>query len=192
MNHNGKLIVFSAPSGSGKTTIVHRILPEFPQLEFSVSATSRAERPGEQNGKDYYFLSVEDFKRYRAEGKFLEWEEVYADQFYGTLLSEVERIWQAGGHVVFDVDVKGGLNIKRKFPERTLAVFIQPPSVEELKKRLQKRGTETEESLQKRVGKAEAEMQFAPRFDKIIINEDLDKAVAEARAAVSEFLARPL
>ncbi len=192
MNSNGKLIVFSAPSGAGKTTIVHRLLAEFPQLEFSVSATSRAKRPGEENGKDYYFLSVEEFKRYCAEEKFLEWEEVYANQFYGTLMREVERIWQAGGHVVFDVDVQGGLNIKKKFPERTLAVFIQPPSVEELKKRLLKRGTETEESLLKRVGKAEAEMKFASGFDKIIINEDLEKAVAETRAVVRDFIDKPL
>lgn len=192
MEHNGKLIIFSAPSGSGKTTIVHRLLARFPQLKFSVSATSRAMRQGEQNGKDYHFLSVEEFKRYRNQDRFLEWEEVYPNQFYGTLMSEVEKIWNAGGHVVFDVDVKGGLNIKRKFPERTLAVFVSPPSLQELENRLRKRGTETEESLKKRVGKADIEMQSAPLFDKIIINDHLETAVEEAVQAVSEFLEKPL
>lgn len=192
MEHNGKLIIFSAPSGSGKTTIVHRLLARFPQLKFSVSATSRAMRPGEQNGKDYHFLSVQDFKQYRDQDRFLEWEEVYPNQFYGTLMSEVKKIWNAGGHVVFDVDVKGGLNIKRKFPERTLAVFVAPPSLQELENRLRKRGTETEESLKKRVGKADQEMQSAPLFDKIIVNDQLDKAVQEAVQAVSQFLEKPL
>lgn len=192
MEHNGKLIIFSAPSGSGKTTIVHRLLARFPQLKFSVSATSRAMRPGEQNGKDYHFLSVQDFKQYRDQDRFLEWEEVYPNQFYGTLMSEVEKIWNAGGHVVFDVDVKGGLNIKRKFPERTLAVFVAPPSLQELENRLRKRGTETEESLKKRVGKADQEMQSAPLFDRIIVNDQLEKAVQEAVQAVSQFLEKPL
>lgn len=192
MEHNGKLIIFSAPSGSGKTTIVHRLLARFPQLKFSVSATSRAMRPGEQNGKDYHFLSVQDFKQYRDQDRFLEWEEVYPNQFYGTLMSEVEKIWNAGGHVVFDVDVKGGLNIKRKFPERTLAVFVAPPSLQELENRLRKRGTETEESLRKRVGKADQEMQSAPLFDRIIVNDQLEKAVQEAVQAVGQFLEKPL
>lgn len=192
MEHNGKLIIFSAPSGSGKTTIVHRLLARFPQLKFSVSATSRAMRPGEQNGKDYHFLSVDEFKQYRDQDRFLEWEEVYPNQFYGTLMSEVERIWNAGGHVVFDVDVKGGLNIKRKFPERTLAVFVSPPSLQELENRLRKRGTETEESLKKRVGKADEEMKSAPLFDKIIVNDQLETAVEEAMRTVSEFLEKPL
>ncbi|MBD5387816.1 guanylate kinase [bacterium] len=192
MEHNGKLIIFSAPSGSGKTTIVHRLLARFPQLKFSVSATSRAMRPGEQNGKDYHFLSVDEFKQYRDQDRFLEWEEVYPNQFYGTLMSEVERIWNAGGHVVFDVDVKGGLNIKRKFPERTLAVFVSPPSLQELENRLRKRGTETEESLKKRVGKADEEMKSAPLFDKIIVNDQLETAVDEAMRTVSEFLEKPL
>ena len=192
MEHNGKLIIFSAPSGSGKTTLVHRLLARFPQLKFSVSATSRAMRPGEQNGKDYHFLSVDEFKQYRDQDRFLEWEEVYPNQFYGTLMSEVERIWNAGGHVVFDVDVKGGLNIKRKFPERTLAVFVSPPSLQELENRLRKRGTETEESLKKRVGKADEEMKSAPLFDKIIVNDQLETAVEEAMRTVSEFLEKPL
>lgn len=188
MTQQGKLIIFSAPSGSGKTTIVHQILPQFPELQFSVSATSRAMRPGETDGKDYYFLSAEQFENYRDQGKFLEWEEVYKDQFYGTLLSELDRIWALGKHVVFDVDVKGGLNIKRQFPDKALAVFIQPPSVEELKNRLLKRGTETEESLKKRVGKAEEEMGYAPQFDKIIVNDNLEKAVEETRRTIREFL----
>ncbi len=190
MTHQGKLIIFSAPSGSGKTTIVHRILPLFPELQFSVSATSRAMRPGETDGKDYYFLSAEQFKNYRDQGKFLEWEEVYKDQFYGTLLSELDRIWAMGKHLVFDVDVKGGLNIKRQFPHNALAIFIQPPSVEELKSRLLKRGTETEESLKKRVGKAKEEMAYAPQFDKIIVNDDLEKAVEETRRTIHDFLGK--
>lgn len=192
MESNGRLFIFSAPSGSGKTTIVHRLLAQFPQLRFSVSATSRAMRPGEENGKDYHFLSVEEFKRYRDQGKFLEWEEVYPNQFYGTLMSEVEKIWNAGGHVVFDVDVKGGLNIKKKFPERTLAVFVEPPSLQELENRLRNRGTETEESLKKRVGKAEEEMKSAPLFDKIIVNDNLEKAIEETAGLVSAFLKKEI
>ncbi len=192
MENNGKLIIFSAPSGSGKTTIVHELLKRFPALRFSVSATSRAMRPGEQDGKDYHFLSADEFKRYRDQGKFLEWEEVYPDQFYGTLMSEVERIWNEGGHVVFDVDVKGGLNIKRKFPERTLAVFVSPPSLEELENRLRKRGTETEESLKKRVGKAGKEMESAPLFDRIVVNDNLEKAIEETRLLVEKFLQKPI
>lgn len=188
MTHQGKLIIFSAPSGSGKTTIVHRLLPRFPNLQFSVSATSRTMRPGETDGKDYYFLSTEQFKEYRDQGRFLEWEEVYPNQFYGTLLSELDRIWAMGKHVVFDVDVKGGLNIKRRFPDNALAIFIQPPSVDELRNRLLKRGTETEESLEKRTGKAMEEMAYAPYFDKIIINDDLGKAVEETRLAIRDFL----
>ena len=188
MEHNGKLIILSAPSGSGKTTIVHRLLKHFPQLKFSVSATSRPMRQGEQNGKDYYFLSVEEFKDRCHRQDFLEWEEVYPNQFYGTLMSEVERIWNEGGHVVFDVDVKGGLNIKGKFPERTLAIFVAPPSLQELENRLRSRGTETEESLKKRLGKADQEMKSAPLFDRIIVNDHLETAVQEAINAVGNFL----
>ena len=145
-------------------------------------------RPGETDGKDYYFLSTEQFKEYRDQGRFLEWEEVYPNQFYGTLLSELDRIWAMGKHVVFDVDVKGSLNIKRRFPDNALAIFIQPPSVDELRNRLLKRGTETEESLEKRTGKAMEEMAYAPYFDKIIINDDLGKAVEETRLAIRDFL----
>lgn len=188
MEHNGKLIILSAPSGSGKTTIVHRLLKHFPQLKFSVSATSRPMRQGEQNGKDYHFLSVEEFKDRCHRQDFLEWEEVYPNQFYGTLMSEVERIWNEGGHVVFDVDVKGGLNIKGKFPERTLAIFVAPPSLQELENRLRSRGTETEESLKKRLGKADQEMKSASLFDRIIVNDHLETAVQEAINAVGNFL----
>lgn len=190
MENNGKLIIFSAPSGSGKTTLVHRLLPLFPQLQFSISATSRPQREGETDGKDYYFLPAWKFKELRDNNQFLEWEEVYAGQFYGTLFSEIERIWNMDKHVLFDVDVKGGVNIKKKFPEKSLAIFVQPPSIEELRNRLIKRGTETEESLKKRIGKAEEELSYARLFDKIIVNDDLEKAVDEARHAITEFLAR--
>lgn len=188
MDKQGKLIIFSAPSGSGKTTLVQRILPDFPELQFSISATSRKKRDNEVDGKDYYFLSAEKFKELRDQGKFLEWEEVYTDQFYGTLLSELDRIWSMGKHVIFDVDVKGGVNIKKAFPEQSLSIFIQPPSVEELKKRLINRGTETPESLQKRLGRAEEELAYASRFDKVIINDDLETAVAETRECIRKFL----
>lgn len=190
MAQAGKMIVFSAPSGSGKTTLVHKILPSFPQLKFSVSATSRPKRGNETDGKDYYFFSAEEFKRLRDDNRFLEWQEVYVNQFYGTLLSEVERIWNEGNHVLFDVDVKGGVNIKKQFPSQTLAIFVQPPSVEELRNRLIKRGTETPESLEKRVGKAKEELEYARFFDIVVVNDDLDKAVEEARTAIRNFLSR--
>ncbi len=161
---------------------------QLPQLAFSVSATSRAMRPGEQDGKDYYFLSADAFRRRVAAGEFLEYEEVYAGQFYGTLKSELDRIWTQGKDVVFDVDVKGGLRIKEQFPKQSLAIFIQPPSVEELKRRLEGRGTETAESLKKRLGRAEEELSFAPRFDLCIVNDDIERAVAEVQAAVTAFL----
>lgn len=188
MNQKGKLVIFSAPSGSGKTTLVHRLLPDFPELQFSISATSRKKRDGETDGKDYYFLSAEKFKELRDRGEFLEWEEVYADQFYGTLRSELDRIWNMGKHVIFDVDVKGGVNIKKAFPESSLSIFIQPPSIEELKNRLTKRGTETEETLRKRLNRAEEELSYAPLFDKVIINDDLEKAVAETAEVIRNFL----
>lgn len=184
----GKLIIFCAPSGSGKTTILRAVLPDFPELEFSVSACSRPPREGEVHGKDYYFLSNEKFIRKIDDGQFLEWEEVYSGNFYGTLISEVERIWRKGKHVIFDVDVIGGLNIKKKYPERSLSIFIQPPSLEELHKRLDERGTETPESLKKRISKAEYELGFADQFDKRIVNDDLDKAIMEVKQAISSFL----
>ena len=159
-----------------------------PQLAFSVSATSRQMRPGEQNGKAYYFLTADDFRKAVAAGDFLEYEEVYAGQFYGTLKSELSRIWAQNQDVVFDVDVKGGLRIKEQFPQQSLAIFIQPPSVAELKRRLEGRGTETPETLKKRLDRAEEELGFAPRFDLRIVNDDLERAVAEVHAAVTAFL----
>ncbi|HET8837403.1 MAG TPA: guanylate kinase [Flavobacteriaceae bacterium] len=186
---NGKLIVFSAPSGSGKTTIVQHLLrqPEL-NLGFSISATSRTPREYEVDGKDYYFMSLKEFKTHIKNDDFLEWEEVYRDNFYGTLKSEVERIWATGKHVVFDIDVVGGLDIKHIYPERTLAVFVQPPSIEELKIRLKKRKTETEERINMRVAKASVEMATAPQFDYIIVNNNLEKALEEAYSYVKNFI----
>jgi guanylate kinase len=184
----GKLLIFSAPSGSGKTTIVREVLKRFNNLEFSISACSRAPRKGEVHAKDYYFLEVEDFKQRINNEEFVEWEEVYKDSFYGTLKSEVDRIWNNGNHVVFDVDVKGGLNIKKQFGEKALAIFIKPPSVEELRRRLEKRGTETQEQIDKRINKAEYELGFAKGFDVVILNDELEKAVEETNNLVAEFL----
>jgi guanylate kinase len=186
----GKLIIFSAPSGSGKTTLVHHLLskPEL-KLAFSVSATSREKRPNETHGEDYYFLSVDEFRKRIDADAFLEWEEVYSDQFYGTLRSEIDRIHAEGKHVMFDVDVVGGLNIKKQFGDNALAVFVKPPSIKELENRLRNRSTESEESLQKRVGKAAEEMEFANQFDAILVNDDLEKAKAEAEKLVSDFTA---
>lgn len=189
---NGKLIVFSAPSGSGKTTIVRHLLdqPEL-NLEFSISATSRDKRGTEVDGKDYYFLSAKEFKNKIKNAEFLEWEEVYRDNFYGTLKTEVERIWRLGKHVIFDIDVSGGLRIKRKFPEETLAVFVKPPSIDELKIRLKKRKTESDDKINMRIAKASAELATAPLFDVIIENDDLDKALNEAHELVSNFIHEP-
>lgn len=185
----GKLIVFSAPSGSGKTTIVRHLLAQKDlNLEFSISATSRAPRENEVDGKDYYFMDLKEFKSHIKNDDFLEWEEVYRDNFYGTLNSEVERIWAMGKHVVFDIDVVGGLDIKRIYPERTLAVFVEPPSIEELKIRLKKRKTESEDRIAMRVAKASIEMATAPQFDHIIVNEDLDTALDEAYHLVKAFI----
>lgn len=185
----GKLIVFSAPSGSGKTTIVRHLLNvnKF-NLEFSVSATSRAKRGEEIDGVDYYFLSLEEFKQKIKNDDFLEWEEVYRDNFYGTLKSEVQRIWDKGKHVIFDIDVVGGLDIKHIYPEKTLAVFVKPPSIEELKIRLKKRKTESEDKINMRVAKASIELATAPQFDYIIENNDLETALKEAENLVSNFL----
>ncbi|WP_394370850.1 guanylate kinase [Winogradskyella alexanderae] len=185
----GKLIVFSAPSGSGKTTIVKYLLkqPEL-NLEFSISATSREKRGNEVHGKDYYFLSLKEFKSKIKSDEFLEWEEVYRDNFYGTLKKEVERIWAKGKHVIFDIDVSGGLRIKRKFPEQTLAVFVKPPDLNELVKRLKERGEESEDKINMRVAKAPAELATAPLFDTVVVNSDLDEALKNAYNKVSEFL----
>ena len=185
----GKLIVFSAPSGSGKTTIVRHLLGiEKLNLEFSISATSRDKRGEEIDGKDYYFLSAKAFKNKIKSDEFLEWEEVYRDNFYGTLKNEVERIWAKGKNVIFDIDVSGGLRIKRKFPDETLALFVKPPSIDELKIRLKKRKTESEDKINMRVAKASAELATAPLFDTIIVNDDLEKALAEAEEKVNGFI----
>ncbi len=185
----GKLIVFSAPSGSGKTTIVRHLLDiEKLNLEFSISATSRDKRGEEIDGKDYYFLSAKAFKNKIKSDEFLEWEEVYRDNFYGTLKTEVERIWAKGKNVIFDIDVSGGLRIKRKFPDETLALFVKPPSIDELKIRLKKRKTESEDKINMRVAKASAELATAPLFDTIIVNDDLEKALTEAEEKVNSFI----
>ncbi|WP_370214719.1 guanylate kinase [Mesoflavibacter profundi] len=185
----GKLIVFSAPSGSGKTTIVRHLLKDDNlNLAFSISATSREKRGTEEHGKDYYFLSLKDFKQNIKDDDFLEWEEVYRDNFYGTLKSEVERLWALGKNVIFDIDVSGGLRIKRKFPKQTLAVFVKPPSIDELKIRLKKRKTESEDKINMRIAKASAELATAPLFDVIIENDNLEKALTEAENLVGAFV----
>ena len=188
-NFVGKLFVFSAPSGSGKTTIVrHLLAQEKFNLEFSISATSREARGFEVNGEDYYFISLQEFKENIKSDSFLEWEEVYRDNFYGTLKTEVERIWAQGKHVIFDIDVVGGLRIKKKFPDQTLAVFVKPPSVDELKIRLKKRKTESDEKINMRIAKASVELATAPQFDIIIKNYDLDVALKEAEQLVGDYL----
>jgi guanylate kinase len=185
----GKLIVFSAPSGSGKTTIVRHLLEQDDlNLEFSISAATREPRGEEENGKDYYFMSIEDFKKHIKNEDFVEWEEVYRDNFYGTLKSEVERIWAKGKNVIFDIDVAGGLRIKSKFPEETLAVFVKPPSVDELKRRLKERSTETDEKINMRIAKAHVELATAPQFDVVIKNYDLELALDEANELVKNFI----
>ena len=185
----GKLIVFSAPSGSGKTTIVRHLLgKEDLNLEFSISAATREARGEEVSGKDYYFMSLKDFKNHIKAEDFVEWEEVYRDNFYGTLKSEVERIWAQGKNVIFDIDVAGGLRIKHKFPEETLAVFVKPPSVDELKRRLKERSTESEDKINMRIAKASVELATAPQFDVIIKNYDLPVALEEAYQLVKNFV----
>ena len=185
----GKLFVFSAPSGSGKTTIVRHLLAQKKfNVDFSISATSRAPRGEEKDGEDYYFISLKEFKYNIKSDKFLEWEEVYRDNFYGTLKTEIERIWAQKKHVIFDIDVVGGLRIKKKFPEETLSVFVKPPSVDELKIRLKKRSTESEDKINMRIAKASVELATAPQFDQIIKNYDLDIALKEAEELVNDFL----
>lgn len=186
--HNGKLVIFSAPSGAGKSTLVNYLLPQFPQLSFSISATSRAPRGQEEHGKDYYFLSSEEFKVRVAQDELLEWEEVYSGTYYGTLRTEVERIWSEGKVVVFDIDVVGALNLKKQFGDRALALFVQAPSVEILEQRLRGRGTDSEEKIQQRVAKATIEMARAPEFDEVVVNDNLNTAKAEALAILKDFL----
>lgn len=184
----GKLIIFSAPSGSGKTTIVHRIIKQIEGLEFSISATSRQPRGAEQNGKDYYFLSGEEFDKRIAEDAFVEWEEVYAGTKYGTLRSELERIWAEGHTILFDVDVKGGVRLKDIFGADALSIFVMPPSIEELRSRLVGRATDSPEKIEQRIAKAGEEISYADRFDRVIVNDDLEVAVAQVRAAVEDFI----
>jgi len=185
----GKLIIFSAPSGSGKTTIVRHLLQKFPHLlEFSISATSRAKRGAEENGKDYYYLTPEEFKKKIDEKAFLEWEEVYAGTHYGTLKTEVDRIWGKGKNVIFDIDVEGGLNLKNQFGERALAVFVMPPSIKILEERLNSRSTDSQESIARRVAKAEKEIKTAELFDTFILNEVLEEAFVKAEKVVLDFL----
>ena len=184
----GKLIIFSAPSGSGKTTIVHQLMELVSGLEFSISATSRQPRGVEQNGKDYYFLSGEEFDQRIAEDAFVEWEEVYAGTKYGTLRSELERSWAKGHTILFDVDVKGGVRLKEIFGSDALSVFIMPPSVEELRSRLEGRATDSPEKIEQRIAKAGEELAYAKKFDRVVINDDLAVAVAEVRRIVEEFI----
>lgn len=189
MDKKGKLIVFSAPSGSGKTTLVKHLLSQknLP-LAFSISATSRKARVGEKNHIDYHFLSPREFQEALDRDAFVEYEEVYSGTFYGTLKSELTRIWESGKQVLFDIDVKGGLNIKRQFPDRTLAVFVQPPSLEALEHRLRKRGTESEDKIQQRLSKVEEEMAYAQQFDQILINDDLEHAKKQVVQIVKDFI----
>ena len=186
---NNKVIIFSAPSGAGKSTIVNHLLGLHPELEFSISATSRAPRGQEQHGVEYYFFSADEFRKLIAEDKFVEYEEVYAGSFYGTLKSEVERIWAKGNTIIFDIDVQGGVNLKRIFGEQAFSIFIQAPSVEVLRTRLVGRGTDTDEAIERRVAKAASEMEFAAgKFDYVLINDDLATAKAEAENVISNFL----
>jgi len=186
----GKMIIISAPSGAGKTTIVKHLLQTVPRLSFSVSACSRSPRKGEVNGKDYWFMTENEFKQKIDAGEFAEWEEVYPGHYYGTLKKEIERIWKAGKHVVFDVDVKGGMNLKKQFGPRALAIFVSPPSLEILEKRLRKRSTETEEKIRERRQKAAQEMAFASRFDTVLVNDRLEETLDRAVELVATFIGK--
>jgi guanylate kinase len=186
----GKLIIFSAPSGAGQTTIVHHLLGKIPDLEFSISATTRQPRGDEEHEKDYYFISKEEFLHRIAKKQFVEFEEVYTGTFYGTLRTEIERIWQKGKTVIFDIDVEGGMHLKRKYDGQALAIFVQPPSLDVLKERLSGRGTDSPEKLLERFAKAEKELNYAPQFDIILKNYDLETACKEAEKLVSDFIAQ--
>jgi guanylate kinase len=188
MKNNGKLVIFSAPSGAGKTTIVHALLDKIPELAFSVSACSRDPRPSETDGKDYHFLGVEGFQQAILNEEFVEWEEVYTDHFYGTLKSEIDRIWDEGKTVIFDVDVIGGLNLKNIFGDQAMAIFVQPPSIVELEKRLRHRSTETEDKILQRMSKARAELSKATEFDIVLVNDDLQQAIVTAKGIVEHFI----
>ena len=185
---NKKVIIFSAPSGAGKSTVVGHLLKTFPFLEFSISATSRPPRGSEKDGVEYYFFSVQQFRDLISKDAFVEYEEVYPGSFYGTLRSEVERIWAKGHVILFDIDVKGGVNLKRIFGDNALSVFVKPPSVEELRRRLVGRGTDTPEAIEKRVAKAEEELQYEPKFDRVLENDRLDQTLAEAEEIVKTFV----
>ncbi len=186
----GKVLIFSAPSGSGKTTIVRHLLERFPELEFSISATSRAPRGEERDGVDYYFMDAAEFRTRVEAGEFIEWEGGYAGTCYGTLRAEIDRIWDRGHVVVFDVDVVGALNIKKLFGDQALSIFIMPPSVAELRRRLEGRGTDSAEAIERRLAKAEQEIGYAPKFDRVVVNDDLQAAYAEAVQVVGDFLTR--
>ncbi|MDX1445589.1 MAG: guanylate kinase [Lishizhenia sp.] len=188
MNKEGKCIIFSAPSGAGKTTIVQHLLKQDLGLSFSISACSRDPRPNEVDGKDYHFLGLEKFQQEILNNAFLEWEEVYTNNYYGTLKSEIERIWNEGKTVIFDVDVIGGLNLKKYFGDKALAIFVQPPSYDELEKRLRYRSTESEDKINQRMSKAREELSFAPQFDHILVNDNLEHALEEAEKLVGTFI----
>lgn len=185
----GKLVILSAPSGSGKTTIMKQVIRDFPQLEFSISATSRPPRGEEKHGVDYYFFSADEFRKAIEQERFAEWEEVYAGTHYGTLKSEMERIWESGKSIIFDIDVKGGINLKNVFGDRALSIFIMPPSIGELEKRLVGRGTDSPEAISRRIAKAEKEIEDAKFFDVTVVNDDLQRAVEEVKGAIGSFIA---
>lgn len=190
MNTAGKIIIITAPSGAGKTSITHELLQEFPQLSFSISAATRQPRHNEVDGRDYYFLTEQDFKQKIADNQFVEWEMVYEGKYYGTLKTELERMWAAGKVPVLDIDVKGAIHVQQQYPGCCLSIFIQAPSVDHLRKRLESRGTETPETLHTRLSKAEYELSFKDRFDTIIINDVLSVAQAQAKSIVKEFLSK--
>ena len=185
---SGKLIILSAPSGAGKSTIIEHLLKKDFNLEFSISACTRKPRGNEKHGVEYYFLTPDDFKNKILKNKFLEWEEVYEDHYYGTLKSEIDRIFAKGNNVIFDIDIAGGLNIKKQYGDKAISIFIMPPSIEELENRLRKRGTDSEENIKKRIDKAKFEISFADKFDKIIVNENIEYAVKQTEEILSNFL----